>query len=92
MKKAITIICLIGALLLILDSVHASHWLVLFFLAGVIPGTNILISATDTLAANATAITIVILRITVWPTIRTFFFPQATTADTTKKHTPHRVI
>ena len=91
MKKTITIICLVGSLLLILDSAHASHWLVLYFLAGVIPGTNILISATDMLAANATAITIIMLRITIWPAARTLFFPPDTTAKTTNKHTAHRI-
>jgi len=91
MKKTITITSLVSSLLLILDSAHASHWLVLYFLAGVIPGTNILISATDMLAANATAITIIMLRITVWPTVRTLFFPPDTTVNTTKKHTPRRI-
>jgi len=91
MKKTITIASLIGSLLLILDSVHASHWLVLFFLAGVIPGTDIRIPATDALAANATAITIIMLRLTVWPTARTLFFPPHTTVNPTKKHTPHRI-
>ena len=92
MKKTITVMCLIAGLLIILDSVNASHCLVLFFLVGVIPGTNILISATDALAANATAMTIVILRITAWPTIRTVFFPHVTIIATIKKHTPHQVI
>lgn len=92
MKKAISIICIIGAVLIILDSANASHWLLLFFLAGVIPGTNIHISAIDTLAANATAITIVILRITAWSRIRTLFFAQDTTAIATKRRTPHRVV
>lgn len=91
MKKAITIISLIGALLLILDSAHASHWFVLFFLAGVIPGTDILIPATDMLAANATAITIVMLRITVWPSVQPIFFPLSTTDAATKKRTAHRI-
>ncbi len=91
MKKTITIISLIGALLVILDSVQASHWFVLFFLAGVIPGTNILIPATGILAANATAITIVIVRLFAWPTLQTLFFSKTLVTIPTKKRTTRAV-
>jgi hypothetical protein len=70
MKKAITIICTVGALLLILDSMNAANSLLLFLFAGVIPGTNFLVSPIDMMAATATAMTVVILRLTVWPIIR----------------------
>ncbi|MBC7868843.1 hypothetical protein H7X69_01525, partial [Candidatus Saccharibacteria bacterium] len=90
-KKAITIISLIGALLIILDSVQASHWFVLFLLAGVIPGTDILIPAAVVLAANAAAITIVFLRLAVWPNVQSLFFPEDTTAIATNRPTPNRV-
>ena len=91
MKKAIITVSLISSLLLLLDSANAAHWLVLFFLAGIVPGTDILISPVDMLAANATAITIVILRITVWPTIRNIFFPHTEAPIVPKKRTPrHR--
>ncbi len=49
MKKAITIVALGGSLLIILGSFHVGEALTLFMLAGVIPGTNILISPTQTL-------------------------------------------
>jgi len=91
MKKAVITVSLISSLLLILDSANATHWLVLFFLAGVVPGTDTLISPIDMLAANATAITIVIMRITIWPTLRTVFFAPTKTLVVSKKHTPrHR--
>lgn len=43
MKKTITIICLALSLLLILDSLNFSQMVMMFLLAGVIPGTNIAI-------------------------------------------------
>lgn len=74
MQKTVSIISLIGAALIILDSVSATHWVLLFFLAGVIPGTNLLIDPVDMMAAVATAITIVILRVTMWQSVRPLFF------------------
>lgn len=74
MKKLITIICLIGALLIILDSLNAANSLVLFLLVGDIPGTSLRVSAIDMMAATATAITIILLRVTVWSKIKTSLF------------------
>lgn len=45
MKKTITTILTIFSLLLILDSFNFGHALMMFYLAGVIPGTNIAIDA-----------------------------------------------
>jgi len=45
MKKAIIITCVILSGFLILDSINAGHALMMFLLAGVIPGTNIALSA-----------------------------------------------
>jgi hypothetical protein len=87
MKKAIITVSLIGSLLLVLDSANAAHWLVLFLLAGVVPGTDILISPVDMLAANATAITAIILYVTVWPTIRNLIFSRPAAPIASKKHT-----
>lgn len=42
-------------------------------LFGVIPGTDIVIAPVDMMAAIATAITTIILRITLWSRIRAFF-------------------
>lgn len=74
MRKAITTICVVGGLLIILDGFNAANALMLFVFTGVIPGTDVRISAVDMMSATATAITVVILRITVWPSFRTFFF------------------
>ena len=41
MKKSLTIIFLIFSALFILDSLNFGHALMMFLLAGVIPGTNI---------------------------------------------------
>jgi hypothetical protein len=49
MKKTLTIILVIASALLILDSVNFAHAVMLFLLAGVIPGTNILITPAETM-------------------------------------------
>jgi hypothetical protein len=46
MRKAIIITSLILSGLIILDSFNVGHVLMMFLLAGVIPGTNIALSAT----------------------------------------------
>jgi membrane protein implicated in regulation of membrane protease activity len=43
MKKNISVFCLTASLLLILDSFGAGRMIMLFLLAGVIPGTNIVL-------------------------------------------------
>lgn len=45
MKKTIIITCLVLSGFIILDSLNAGHVLMMFLLAGVIPGTNVAISA-----------------------------------------------
>jgi hypothetical protein len=45
MRKLIITACTILSILMILDSLNAGHALVMFVLAGVIPGTNIAIDA-----------------------------------------------
>ena len=45
MKKALTILCISLSFVIILDTFNASEAIFMFFLAGVIPGTNITISA-----------------------------------------------
>ncbi|UTX51565.1 hypothetical protein KI440_01245 [Candidatus Saccharibacteria bacterium TM7i] len=46
MKKTLTLVFTLAACMLILDTFNAGHALAAFILAGVIPGTNITISAT----------------------------------------------
>ncbi len=70
MRKLIITLCLIGSGVIFLDTINFSQQLILFVFAGIVPGTNIVISPIDFMAATATAITVIILRITVWPLIR----------------------
>ncbi len=65
MKKALTILFISLSFILILDSVNAGHALVMFFLAGVIPGTNIAISATNMLEAFTLLIGFTLSRVTI---------------------------
>ena len=45
MKKKIAVTITILSFILILDSMNAGHALAMFLLAGVVPGTNIVLSA-----------------------------------------------
>lgn len=89
MKKAVIIISLVGAALLILDSINATNSLLLFLFAGIVPGTNLLVSPVDMMAATATAVTIVILRVALWPFIRASLF--AAPVKPTRKRTNRRI-
>lgn len=51
MKKVFTISFTVAAALLILDSVNAGQAMVMFFLAGQIPGTSTVVSASTMLEA-----------------------------------------
>lgn len=64
MKKTITIILTILSLLLILDSVNFSHALMMFLLAGVIPGTNIAIDGAQMLEFVALVAGFIVARLT----------------------------
>jgi len=90
MKKAIIIACLAISALIILDSLRIDHWLILLFLAGVVPGTNILISPIDMMAATATAITIIVLRLTLWPRIKPAVKNAIGPVVPTKQRSTHR--
>lgn len=71
MKKTITIVCITLSLLLILDSFNFSQMLVMFLLAGVIPGTNIAVSGDQMLEFFALALGFTVARIMMYA-IRTF--------------------
>ncbi len=51
MKKALTIIFISLSFVIILDVLNAGEAIFMFFLAGVIPGTNLIIGATQMLEA-----------------------------------------
>lgn len=67
MRKLIILFCLIGSSLIILDSFNFAHSIMMFLLAGVIPGTNFALSPIDMMAASATAITLILLKIALGP-------------------------
>ena len=63
MRKFVIITCLILSSLIILDSLNVGHFLMMFLLAGVIPGTNIAISATTMMEIFALLIGLVVGRL-----------------------------
>lgn len=65
MKKALTILFLSLSILIILDSLNAGHALFMFLLAGVIPGTNIAISANTMLEFFTLLIGFTLSRLTI---------------------------
>ncbi len=62
MKKALTITFLGLSALLILDSMNFAHAIALFLLAGVIPGTNLTLSASFTMQLFALLFGFVVAR------------------------------
>lgn len=72
MKKTITITLTILSLLIILDSLNAGQALMVFFLAGVIPGTNVAIDAGRALELFALITGFVLARIVLTSTPQLF--------------------
>lgn len=62
MKKSITIVCIIFSALLILDSMNAGHALTMFLLAGIVPGTDVIVSANTMLSIIAAILGFVVAR------------------------------
>lgn len=69
----------IASLLIIVSVLDPAHQIVMLLLAGIIPGTDIVISPIDMLAATATAFTIVVLYALFWKHLKPVFFGYATT-------------
>lgn len=90
MNKIIISVCIVGSALIFADSIDIAHWFVLFLLAGIIPGTDIALSPVDMMAAFATAMTVIILRVTVWSRVRPFFFSSPELAPQRHKRTARR--
>jgi hypothetical protein len=63
MKKTIAIILTIFSLILILDSMNAGQAVAMFLLAGIIPGTNFVVSASQMLQLFALLIGFVLARV-----------------------------
>jgi hypothetical protein len=85
MKKTITILSTLGSLFMILDTMNVGHSLVLFLFVGVVPGTSLLISPIDMMAATATAFTVIVLRFTVWNYLRLRLFNKPELATVRKR-------
>ena len=67
MRKLVILFSLVGSSLLILDSFNFAHSITMFLLAGVVPGTNFALSPVEMMAASATAITVILLKIALGP-------------------------
>lgn len=67
MKKKLSIIFICLSAILILDSANVGHALMLFVLAGIVPGTNTVLSAQQTLELFALLLGIVIGRLSSRP-------------------------
>ena len=65
MRKFIILTCLSLSALIFLDSVNAGHALVMFYLAGVIPGTNFSMSASRMLETFSLLIGFTVSRIVI---------------------------
>jgi hypothetical protein len=85
MRKAIIITSTIVSIMLILDSLNAGHAFVMFLLAGVIPGTNIAISASRMLEVFTLLIGFTLSRITL-SLIRLALSHQSTAAPKPSQH------
>jgi len=83
MKKLITIIMVILSLLLILDSFNFGHALMMFYLAGVIPGTNIALGAAQMLEFFAVVAGFTVARVMTY-TVRSLKSQTATSISTAR--------
>lgn len=64
MKKAIIVTCIVLSGLIILDSMNAGHAVMMFLLAGIVPGTAIVLSPNDMMSLFALLIGFVLARVT----------------------------
>lgn len=65
MKKTVSIIFIILALMLILDSMNIGHMIAMFLLAGIVPGTNLVLNADRMLELFALLFGFVLARVAV---------------------------
>lgn len=80
MKKTTAIILTLLSLVLILDSFNFGHALMMFYLAGLIPGTNIALSASQMLELFAVAAGFTVARLTLYFIRQSVQYFQPTTA------------
>jgi hypothetical protein len=62
MKKNLTVFFLVSSLLIILDSLHFGYGLMMFFFAGIIPGTNLQLTPEQMLALYIIASAFIVIR------------------------------
>jgi hypothetical protein len=94
-RKAVIVTSIIGSALIMLDTFNAAESLTLLLLVGVVPGTDHRIPAIDVMSATATAITVIVLRITVWPALKTEFIRRIEATNQVspaKKRTVRRIV
>ena len=63
MKKFFTVFFLVTSLLIILDSLHFGYGLMMFFFAGLIPGTNLQLTPEQMLILYITAMVFIVIRL-----------------------------
>jgi predicted membrane protein len=63
MKKAITLLLTILSVVIILDSINFGHAIMMFLLAGIVPGTSFALSAEQTLQLFSAALGFVFARV-----------------------------
>lgn len=87
MKKTISILCTIASLALICDASNLGHKLMMFLLAGIVPGTNIVFSGDQMLALISTLAGIIFIIFIAMPIIHKFSLINAK-----QKHGPTRKL
>lgn len=70
MRKTIITLCLIGSAFIILNAFEAGHALMMFLMAGIVPGTNIVLSASAMIFIFAGAFGFVCARLAVYTVLK----------------------
>jgi hypothetical protein len=63
MKKFFTVFFLVSSLLIILDSLHFGYGLMMFFFAGIIPGTNLQLTPEQMLVLYFVGAFVIVIRL-----------------------------
>jgi len=87
MKKTISILCTIASFALICDAANLGHKLMMFLLAGIVPGTNIILSGDQMLALVCMLAGLVFVIFIAMPIIHKLFL-----INTKQKHNPTRKL
>jgi hypothetical protein len=89
MKKKIAIICNVASLIIILYSVGAGYKIMMFLLAGIIPGTNIALSSTQMLILIIVLISAILARVGALPLLHKFNLTNTKRTKLTIRHLNH---